>query len=211
MSRYHTRRLGWVILAMVMLGLVGGGHTALAQKQRLEGSIDETVTGPAGKASARVQGSRTMTGNTATSEGAITGAHGRAITATGSSEIQGNTATGAGTVTGPRGQTTRLTGSATKQGNTVNATGMATGPQGKTATAEGEATKVGNTVSGSGTVTGPRGQDVTVSGSGSQSAAAVTVDAPKGTSTATWDTDSVTATGAHGRSRTAPRGSGLRR
>jgi hypothetical protein len=46
-----------------------------------------------------------------------------------------------------------------------------------------------------------------VSGSGSQSTGSVTVDAPKGTSTATWGSDSLTATGLHGQSRTVPRGS----
>src|SRR5712691_2815158 len=124
MYMYHTRCLRWVVLAVVVLGLAGGSRIALAQTQRLEGSVDKTVTGPAGKASARVQGSRTVTGNTATNEGAITG-QGRAVTATGNSEIQGNTATGKETITGPRGQTTSLTGSATKQGNTVNTTGTA--------------------------------------------------------------------------------------
>lgn len=211
MSTHGARRLGVLILAMVVVGLTAGGRPALAQKQRLAGSVDETVTGPAGKASARVQGSRTVTGNTASSQGTMTGSQGRTMTATGSSEVQGNTATGAGTVTGPRGQSTHLMGSATKQGNTVNATGAATGPRGKTTTAEAEVTKASDTVSGSGTVTGPQGQDVTVSGSGSQSAGSVTVDAPQGTSTATWDTDAVTATGARGQSRTAPRGSGARR
>jgi hypothetical protein len=199
------------LLASLVVGCLAGPQAGLAQSPPLTGSVDKTVSGPAGKGSARFQGTRAVTGNTATSQGTVTGSQGRTITGTGSSQIEGNTVTSEGTITGPRGQATQLQGSATKQGNTVTGTGTATGPGGQTVTGTGEVSKTGETVSGTGTATGPQGKAVTVSGSGSQSAGSATVEAPRGTSTTTWDADSVTTTGPRGQSQTAVRGSRARR
>jgi len=116
-----------------------------------------------------------------------------------------NTATGQATVTGPRGASTTMSGAAMKEGDMVSGDGTATGPRGKTITGSGTVTKEGDQVSGSGTVTGPQGQTATVSGSGNKEAGNVTVDTAKGTSSVTWDDDTVTGTNRKGATRSRSR------
>src|SRR5215510_11771380 len=103
-------RAGWALFAAFIWLTTSVPNHVMAQRQPVEGSVNETVAGPAGKRSATVTGNRSVERNTATNQGTITGSGGKSVTATGSSEVHGNTVTGQGTVTGPSGQTTRLSG-----------------------------------------------------------------------------------------------------
>lgn len=207
MDKYVSWRTGCTIImlsSMLVVGVRVEVNAFSRPQQPVQGSVEQTVTGPGGKASAQVQGNRTVQGNTASSTGSISGPQGKTVDATSSSQVQGNSATGQSTISGPRGQSANVQGTATKTLQGGNASGTATTSRGGQGTAE--VTKTGESVSGSATATGAQGRSATLSGSGSQSAGSATVDTARGSAEATWDQTTTTVSGPQGNSQSVPRG-----